>query len=153
MFPYNLEHVCSYSATLENPPEMIGPVAEGLRLNVYITGGEVTGPKLNGRIRPVGADWLTVRTDGVAILDVRATMETHDGALIYVSYSGVGDLGESGHQNFLRGDLPTILPLRTAPRLQSSHIDYAWVNRYQFINVGEVNFETFLVSCDMYAVT
>lgn len=152
MFDYSLEHVCSYSATLENPPEMIGPVAEGLRLNVYVTGGEVTGPKLRGRIRPVGADWLTIRTDGMAILDVRATMETHDGALIYLSYSGVGDLGERGHEKFLRGDFPAILPLRTAPRMQSSHPDYLWVNRFQFLNVGEVDFETFVVAYDMYAV-
>jgi len=37
---------------------------------------------VSGKLRPVGGDWLTIRKHGVAILDVRATIETHDGALI-----------------------------------------------------------------------
>ena len=152
MFKYEMEHICSYTVTLENPPEVIGPLPEGLRLNIYVTGGEITGPKLRGKVRPVGADWLTIRTDGVGILDVRATIETHDGALIYIAYQGVGDLGEDGHAKFLSGNLPKVVQLRTAPRLYSAHPDYAWVNRLQFVNVGEVNFETFTVAYDMYAL-
>jgi len=65
MHDYTMEHLCSVTATLENPPEIIGPTPEGLRLNVYISGGEVTGPRLQGKVLPVGADWLTVRSDGV----------------------------------------------------------------------------------------
>jgi Protein of unknown function (DUF3237) len=52
-----------------------------------VTGGTATGPKVFGKFRPVGADWLVVRRDGMAALDVRATMETNDGALINVSYT------------------------------------------------------------------
>ena len=152
MFDYTMEHICSYTATLESPPELIGPTPEGLRLNVYVTGGEVTGPRLRGRVRPVGGDWLTIRTDGVGILDVRATIETHDGALIYIAYTGVGDLGEDGHARFLGGEPPRVLPLRTAPRLQTSHPDYTWVNRFQYVNVGEVDFESFAVAYDLYAL-
>ena len=40
----------------------------------------------------MGGDWLTLRSDGVGILDVRATLEADDGALIYTSYSGGDDL-------------------------------------------------------------
>ena len=54
MFAYSLEHICSYSAQLQNPPEVIGPVPEGLRVNFYVTSGEVTGPKIRGILRPVG---------------------------------------------------------------------------------------------------
>ncbi len=64
----------SYVVTLENPPEVIGPVPEGIRANFYVTGGEISGPRLQGTVRPVGGDWLTVRTDGMGILDVRATL-------------------------------------------------------------------------------
>ena len=39
-------------------------------------------------LRPVEADWLTIRCDGVVALDVRATIEIHDGALIYLTYTG-----------------------------------------------------------------
>jgi hypothetical protein len=152
MFPYELEHVCSYTVTLAQPPELIGPVAEGLRLNAYVSGGEVTGPRIQGRLLPVGGDWLTVRTDGVAVLDVRASFETHDGALIYLSYNGVGDLGETGYADFVSGKPPKVLALRAAPRMQTSHPEYAWVNRLQFVNVGEVDFEAFEVAYDVYAL-
>ena len=31
---YELEHICSYNVGVQMPPEAIGPVAEGLRLNL-----------------------------------------------------------------------------------------------------------------------
>ena len=72
-------------------------------MNYYVTGGEVTGPKLRGKLRPVGADWFTLRTDGVLVLDVRATIESDDGALIYVTYRGLTDFGEGSYDQVLRG--------------------------------------------------
>ena len=45
MLAYSLEHICSYSAQLQNPPEVIGPVPEGIRVNFYVTSGAVTGPR------------------------------------------------------------------------------------------------------------
>ncbi|MDH3528980.1 MAG: DUF3237 domain-containing protein, partial [Acidobacteriota bacterium] len=104
-YPYEMVHLTSYRVTLSEP-EVIGPVAEGLRLNIYITAGDVFGPKIKGLIRPAGADWLTIRKDGVGVLDVRATIETDDGALIYTYYTGLGDLGPDGYKNFLDGSPP-----------------------------------------------
>jgi hypothetical protein len=77
----DLEYLFSYRATLA-PPEVIGPIAEGIRINFYVTAGEVSGPKMRGRLRTVGGDWLLLRPDGVGLLDVRATMELDNGALI-----------------------------------------------------------------------
>jgi Protein of unknown function (DUF3237) len=85
MFEYSLEHIFSFTVNISEP-EVIGPVPEGLRINGYIAGGEVSGPRLSGKLRAVGGDWLTIRKDGVAIIDVRATIEVHDGALIGLSY-------------------------------------------------------------------
>ena len=101
----------------------------------------------------MGGDWLVVRTDGVAILDVRATIETRDeGALIHVSYTGVGELGEDGYERFLRGDLPASVPLRVGPRFLTAHPDYRWLNRLQCLGIGEVDLERSEVSYDVYAV-
>jgi hypothetical protein len=152
MFKFQLEHIFTFGAQLENPPEVIGPVPEGIRANFYCKGGEITGPKLKGRCRSVGGDWLTVRTDGVVILDVRTTLETHDGALIATSYTGVGDLGPDGYQNFLNGKLPPRLALRVTPRCQTAHPGYAWLNRVQCLGIGEVDTERSYVSYDLYAV-
>jgi hypothetical protein len=151
MLDYRLEHVFSFTATL-NPPEVIGPVAEGIRTNFYITGGTVEGPKVNGKVLPVGGDWLTLRTDGVGILDVRATIETQDGALIYSTYSGVADLGEEGYQKFLQQDLPAVVQLRITPRYSCAHPEYAWLTRCQCVGIGEVNMGTLEVSYDIYAI-
>src|SRR5687767_7172322 len=89
----NIEHLFSYSVSLKLPPEMIGPVPEGIRVNIYLTGGEVRGPRCVGKLLPVGADWLVIRRDGVGIVDVRTTIEMEDGALVFAAYTGVIDLG------------------------------------------------------------
>lgn len=119
---------------------------------MYATGGEVNGPKVYGKLRPVGGDWLTVRPDGVGILDVRATIETREEALIYVTYTGVGDAGEDGYERFLRGDLPLTIPLRIVPRVQTAHPDFQWLNRLQCLGFGEVDTGSLQVSYDVYAV-
>jgi hypothetical protein len=147
-----LEHICSYSATLHTPFEVIGPTPSGLRINAYVSGGEVTGPRLRGRILPVGADWLTVREDGIGVLDVRATLETHDGALIYLEYGGVLDLGADGLQRMLSGNPPARAPIRAAPRMLTAHPDYLWLNRLQLVNIGEADFTAATVYYDVYAL-
>src|SRR5215831_13642956 len=117
MFTYTADYLCSYNATLR--PEIIGPVAEGLRVNFHVTGGEVTGPRMRGTLRPVGGDWLTLRTDGVGVLDVRATIETHDNALIHIAYTGVCDLGANGYEAFTKNALPRTAPIHVATRFQA----------------------------------
>ena len=151
MYDYKMEHIFSYKATLSEP-EVIGVTPEGLRLNIYVTGGDVEGPRLRGKLRPVGADWLTIREDGVAVLDVRATIETHDGALIYVTYGAVGELGEDGYQRFLDGNPPTHFPIRGAVRVITSHPDYLWLNRLQCVNIGEGNLVESYAAYDVYAL-
>ena len=128
MFDYKMEHLYSYTATLQAPVEAIGPVPEGIRVNFYITGGMIRGERLNGRVRPVGADCFLVRRDGI------------------------GDLGEDGYDKFLRGELPKTLPLRTGPTMRTAHPAYQWLQRLHCVAVGEVDLERFEVSYDVYAV-
>jgi len=146
-----LAFVCSYTGTLQ-APEVIGPVAEGIRVNFYVTGGQLEGPGLKGHLRPVGGDWLTVRPDGVCLLDVKATIEMDDGALIDAAYRGLGDLGPDGYDKFLRGELPAALPLRTSPILRSAHPNYQWMQGEMFIGFGAANFARLEVAYDLYAV-
>jgi Protein of unknown function (DUF3237) len=152
MIEYRLEHVMSYTAQLSEP-ELIGPVAEGIRVNIYVTGGKISGPKLSGKFRPVGADWLTIRRDGIGILDVRGTMETTDGALIYVAYIGTVDLGENGYEEFLQGKPPASgTPIRSSPRFHTSHRDYVWLNRLHCLGIGQAFLDRSEVVYDVYAV-
>lgn len=151
MLNYSLFAIFSYHLQL-NPPEVIGPVPEGIRANVYTKSGTVTGEKVQGILRSVGGDWVTIRPDGVGITDVRGTIETQDGALIYLTYTGVLDLGEDGYHKFLQGQLPPTAQIRNAPRLQTAHPTYLWLNRVQCISIGEINFAAFTADFDVYAL-
>jgi hypothetical protein len=152
MFDYSMEHIFSYKATLRSPAENIGVTPEGLRMNIYVTGGTVEGPRVQGRILPVGGDWLIVREDGVIILNVRATIETHDGALLYLTYTGVGEAGGDGYQRFLEGNPPSTFPIRAVPRVITSHPDYVWINRLQCVNIGIGDLENGFAAYDVYAL-
>lgn len=61
---YRLEYLFSYSARL-GEPVVIGPLPEGLRARFYVQDGQVQGPRLRGKLRPVGGDWPLARSDGV----------------------------------------------------------------------------------------
>ena len=152
MIDYTLEHLFSYTGTLAPSQEVIGPIAEGIRVTFYSTGGDIVGPAVRGRVRPVGGDWMTVRRDGIAVLDVRTTFETDDGALILVTYGGLADLGPDGYDRFLRGDLPPTVPLRISPKFSTSHPAYAWLNRIHSLGVGEYRAASNAASYDVYAV-
>ena len=82
-----LEFLYEISAYLESPIA-IGENPHGNRQIVPVTGGSFEGPRLKGKVLPGGGDWLLVRPDGVGELDVRATLQTDDGAFIYVTYRG-----------------------------------------------------------------
>lgn len=139
MIDYTMEHLFSYEATI-GAPELIGPVPEGLRANFYLTGGKVSGPKLQGKVLPVGGDWMLMRTDGVAVFDVRITLQADDGAIIFAAYNGLCDLGENGYQQFLAGQPPAPgSPLRIFPRFQTAHGDYTWLHRVACIGIGEAH--------------
>jgi hypothetical protein len=150
---YCLEHLFSYRLGFRLPPEVIGPTPDGLRVNFYLDGGEISGPRLRGRIRPVGADWLRVRPDGIGLLDLRATFEAEDGALIHAPFQAVLDLGEDGYQTLLRGELAADgTPFRSVPRYATADPAYQWLNRVQCLGIGQVFPSRGEARCDVYAV-
>jgi hypothetical protein len=65
-------------------PLVVGDVSKGGRRIVPITGGEFCGPDIRGKVLAGGADWQILRSDGTAELEARYTLQTDDGALIYV---------------------------------------------------------------------
>lgn len=151
MLNYSLNYLFSYHLRL-HPPEMIGAVPDGIRANAYVAEGTLSGEKVNGILRANGGDWVNIRTDGVAITDVRGTIETSDGALIYLSYTGVMDLGEDGYAEFANGQPPPTARIYTTPRLQTAHPNYRWLNRLQCVGIAEISFETFEADFDVYAM-
>src|ERR1700722_18813896 len=68
---YRLEYIFSYTAHTRLPPEIVGPVPDGVRAYVYVIRGEAHGPKVKGTFTPDRAEEVLVRKDGIVILDVR----------------------------------------------------------------------------------
>jgi hypothetical protein len=148
--PFTTEHLATFTVFVREP-EIIGETPEGLKVNWWVKSGSFDGPRLRGRIRPEGADWMTIRRDGVGILEVRATLETHDGALISASYSGIFELGEDGYESFLAGKYPQMPQARTTPRYVTADPRYSWLNRLQCIAAGSVDMETLSFVYDSFA--
>ena len=89
------EPLMTYQANLGAGIE-VGAGAYGNRLIVEVHGGAFEGPKLKGKFRDAAAaDWAVVSSDGYIHLDVRATLETDDGAYIYLQYNGKLELTEA----------------------------------------------------------
>ena len=76
--------------------DVLQDAPQGTRAIVNVTGGRFEGPRLKGTIHSPTGDWLTVRGDGSYKLDVRGTLRTDDGAVILMTYNGIGIFTEEG---------------------------------------------------------
>jgi uncharacterized protein DUF3237 len=114
-----------------HPVQMIGATPLGERRIVPMSGGELVGDRIHGRVLPfAGGDWLLQRRDGALQQDVRLTLETDDGALILMSYRGVRHASPEVSARLARGEevSPDDYYLRTAPFFETAAERYAWLN-------------------------
>ncbi len=124
-----LEFLVEYNATLRLPPDRVGAGPFGNRTVYTVTGGAFEGPKLRGKILPSGGDWLLSDADRVSRLDVRATLQTDDGALIYLQYFGI-NREEPGRPQRPQGEPPQYGDryFMTSPRFETADERYRWLN-------------------------
>ena len=92
-----------------------------------VVGGSFEGERLRGKVLAGGGDWVSVRGDGTFTLDLRVTLETDDGGLIHMTFTGVRD---DAHHYF-----------RTAPRFETAAPKYAFLNRLLAVGIGEIRSE------------
>ena len=132
-----LEPLLSAEITLA-PPQELGETPLGRRRIIGITGGTFRGERLAGRVLPGGADWQVIRTDGVADLDARYTLETEDGALIYVRNHGYRHGPPEVLQKLAAGIPvdPALYYMRTTPWFETGDARYAWLNRIVCVGTG-----------------
>jgi len=151
--PPRLARLYRLEATLGQPLE-VGEVAAGHRRIVPLTGGTFTGPELTGMLLPgASADWQIILPDGTALGDIRYTLQTDRGDLLYVQSLGVrhgrpevlarlgrGEKVDAGEYTF-----------RTSTRIETAANELDWLNKGVFISVagrqaGGVIYETYLVA-------
>ena len=120
-------------------PQRLGLVPHGTRVTVPIVGGNFEGPRLRGKVLPGGGDWTLLRGDGVLELDLRATLETDDGALIHMASFGlrhgppevIAALGRGERVN------PASYYFRTTLRFETGHPQYTFLNRLLAVSSGD----------------
>ena len=116
-----------------------GRTPYGERRFVAITGGIVTGPKVNGHILPGGADWQIIRTDGAADIQARYIVEVDTGGRIVVESKGLRHGPPEVLEKLARGETvdPALYYFRTAMRFETAEPALDWLNRVLAIGKGE----------------
>jgi hypothetical protein len=133
----NLQPLTRIEVTLAAALEL-GDTPLGRRRIIGITGGKFSGERLRGRVLAGGADWQVIRPDGVADLDARYTLETGDGALIYVRNRGYRHGPPEVLQRLAAGEVvdPAMYYMRTTPTFETGDARYAWLNRIICVATG-----------------
>lgn len=141
MFEPEFRYLCSYRAVFTEPQQQIGKAHFGRRMIAALTGGEVEGERLSGRVMPGGGDWATIDDNDTLRLDARITIETHDGALIFVSYRGVLRPLTVAHKHARNGGPKNDAEhaevyFRTTPMFETGDERYKWLNDIVTVGVG-----------------
>jgi hypothetical protein len=134
-----LEYLFDIHVDLE-APQVVGATPQGMRQIFIVKSGSVEGTRLKGKLLPGGGDWAIIRTDGAVQLDIRATIQTDDGALIYATYGGLIVAEPAVFGRLLQAE---DVPLNeyyfyVNPMFQTGAPQYAWLNKLLAIGRGKV---------------
>jgi hypothetical protein len=102
----------------------IGAARQGTLTIFPVTGGSFEGERLRGTVLAGGGDWVAADSTGTFTLDLRVTLETDDGGLIHMTFTGVRD--DANHY------------FRTVPRFETAAPKYAFLNRLLAVGIGEI---------------
>ena len=146
-----LSRLYRLEATLAQPLEL-GDVAQGRRRIVALSGGAFSG-EINGRLLPgASADWQIVLPDGTALGDIRYTLQTDGGDLLYVQSRSVRHGSAEVLARLARGEDvdASAYTFRTSTQIETAAAHLDWLNKGVFISVGGrqaagVIYETYLV--------
>ncbi|PVE06925.1 hypothetical protein B472_09275 [Limnohabitans sp. Rim28] len=136
--PPTLEHLCDLAVTIAAPVE-VGQTAAGLRRMIPITGGTVTGPRVNGKVLAGGADFQLILGGGTqAHLDARYVIELDDGSRVFVQNTALRVASLENSQRIMNGQPvnPDEVYFRCQPKLEATTPQWAWLSESQFIGVG-----------------
>jgi hypothetical protein len=105
----------------------VGKGPAGDRWIAQVTAMTLTGERLSGHaVGTSNADWVTV-IGGIATIDVRATIQTGDGAYIYVQYRGRTDATHGVGAE----------PAYTTPVFETGDERYRWLNGVQAVGASQ----------------
>lgn len=119
------------------PPYNVGRTPGVQRRISELVGGYFQGEKLRGKVLG-GNDWQAVRDDTAVSIDVRALLETDDGALISMTYQGLRHGPQDVIAAMMRGEAvsPRAYYMRATVSFETAVEKYDWLNRVVAIGHG-----------------
>lgn len=121
---------------------------------VGLAGGEITGPRLTGRVVPrSGGDWPRIWSSGLVEFEAHYMLEAADGTPIYIHNRGIAWSSPDALARIEAGETidPSDNYCRITPRFEAPAGPHDWLNRTIFVGVAErQGASTFF---DYYAVT
>jgi len=110
-------------------PIVLDGTPVGSRWIFEVESATIEGDRVQGTNKgSANADWFVLGPDGTGTLDVRALIETHDGALIFSHYQGRTDVAAGG-----------AAPIYAAPLFETGDERYAWLNKIQAVAKGSLD--------------
>src|ERR1700749_4626267 len=111
-----------------------GEIGTGIRRIIPITGGEVKGDDINGKVCPFGADFQIIRPNELIDLEARYAFETDDGAVVYVENKGMRFGPVDLLLKLKRGEPvdPKLIYFRTVANFEPGTEKYRWLMEHIF---------------------
>jgi hypothetical protein len=137
MLPLRSEFLFTLTVTVTAPID-VGTTPSGRRRIFPISAGTFEGARLRGKMLPGAADYMLERPDKALMPEVRGTLETDDGHLIVMSYSGLRHGPPDVLARLGRGEPvdPSEYYFRIALRFETGSEKYDWLNRILAVGTG-----------------
>ena len=111
-------------------PVLLAGTPAGTRAIFEIRDFVMEGDRIRAKkLGATAADWVAIGPDGTGTLDVRATVETDDGAEVYITAVGRVDVSAG----------PNTSPLYGALLYDTGDERYTWLNKIQSVGKGTVD--------------
>jgi Protein of unknown function (DUF3237) len=119
-------------------PIVAGDLGYGVRRIVPILGGEVRGEGMRGTIFPYGADFQTIRPNGLTELEAKYVFEMDDGAIVYIENIGIRFGPKQLLDRIAAGEIvdPALIYFRSVPKFETGAAKYRWLMENLFVGVG-----------------
>jgi len=140
-----LEHIADLTVFVAAPIEagaVTGLNSRGKRRIIPITGGTLTGPSLQGRVLPGGADFQIVVSDTCADLDARYLIALdgpeHAGQHIFMQNHALRRGSAADIAKLVRGEPvdPAAIYFRCVPTFEVSSAALQWLTDSIFVGTG-----------------